>query len=86
MARYVRSRLRAGTESAGRRTRLVNDFLVVPVDGETAPFDDPADLEGMPVLFTRRDGTTFAFAREKLVYDAEAGPLFESFGRGATTK
>lgn len=87
IASYAKGRLRARAEStAGPGTRIVNDFLVVPADDETAPFDDPADLEGFTLLFKRTDDWTFSVSREPLVYDVETGPLFEAFGRGSPAK
>src|SRR5687768_4737505 len=85
LARFVEARPRTRALSA-RSTRVVNDFLVVPVDEVTAPFDDPADLQGMSFLFTRKSDTAFAVRHEGLVYDAEIGDLFVSFGRGDMTK
>jgi hypothetical protein len=85
LARFAEARPQTRALSV-RSTRVVNDFLVVPADDLTAPFDDPADLQGMSFLFTRKSDTAFAVRHEGLVYDAEIGPLFVSFGRGETTK
>lgn len=67
-------------------TRFLDDVLLVRADELTVPFDDPADLEGMSLFFRRVDAKTFAVRREPLAYDAEMGALFESFGRGTTSR
>lgn len=67
-------------------TRVVNDTIYVRADAETAPFDDPADLEGISLSFARRGPNTFALTREPLRYDDDIGPLFAGFGRGEFTK
>ena len=87
LARLVSARPRAMAAAAAtqRPVRIVNGFLVVPADDETAPFDDPADLEGMSFLFTPTVDATFEIRREPLAYDAEVGSLYLSFGRGDTT-
>ncbi|HET7705128.1 MAG TPA: hypothetical protein VFM36_03515 [Thermoanaerobaculia bacterium] len=85
LARFVEARPQIRALSS-HSTRVVNDFLVVPADGVTAPFDDPADLQGTSFLFTRKSDTAFAVRHEDLVYDAAVGSLFHSFGRGESTK
>ena len=67
-------------------SRAVNNFVVVRADETTAPFDDPADLEGVSILFRRKNPTKFAVSREPLTYDTAIGPLFEPFDRGETSK
>lgn len=67
-------------------TRFLDDVLLVRADELTVPFDDPADLQGLSLFFRRVDAKTFAVTREPLAYDAEVGPLFEAFGRGATAR
>ena len=85
LARLVSARPRLKAAAAAQQpVRIVNGFLVVPADDETAPFDDPADLEGMSFLFTPTEDSTFAIRREPLAYDVEVGSLFLSFGRGDT--
>lgn len=86
LARFVEARPRVRALGAPPSTRVVNDFVVVPADEITAPFDDPADLQGMSFLFTRKSDTAFAARHEDLVYDPAVGDLFESFGRGGSTK
>ena len=87
LARVVaaRPRVRALAAAEPTPTRMVNGFLVVPADEETAPFDDPADLEGMSFLFTPAEESKFEIRREALTYDGEVGSLFLSFGRADTT-
>lgn len=79
-ARGVTSLATAGT------TRVAGDTFFVRADDETAPFDDPADLEGFSLYFARRDADTFAVTREPLRYDEDAGPIFVSFDRTTFTK
>ncbi|HET7436100.1 MAG TPA: hypothetical protein VFN10_15425 [Thermoanaerobaculia bacterium] len=67
-------------------TRVVDDVIYVRADAETTPFDDPADLEGMSLRFTRKDAVTFTATREPLQYDEATGPLLGTFGRGEITK
>src|SRR5688572_13540733 len=54
-------------------TRTVNNFLVVSADQTTAPFDDPADLEGMSLHFKRKNPIRFVVSREPLAYDTAIG-------------
>jgi hypothetical protein len=74
------------TPNAPPTTRFANEFLYVRADDETAPFDDPADLEGMSLYFARRNDSTFAVTRNALQYDENIGPLFVDFDRGTTVK
>lgn len=80
----VRATPRAALQT--NTTRVVNDTIYVRADAETAPFDDPADLEGISLYFARRGTNTFAVSREPLRYDEEVGPLFAGFGRGEFTR
>lgn len=66
-------------------TRVIGEYFVVRADEETAPNDDPADLEGHSFYLQRRDAS-YVVTREPLQYDMEIGPLFVSFGRGEMTK
>ena len=67
-------------------TQVVNNFLVVRADETTAPFDDPADLEGMSLVFRRLSPMKFRVSREPLAYDTAIGPVFDPFQRGETSK
>ncbi|HEU4521825.1 MAG TPA: hypothetical protein VFT12_07475, partial [Thermoanaerobaculia bacterium] len=84
LARFVEARPAVRSLTA-QPVRSINDFLIVPVDAETAPFDDPADLQGMSFLFTPAVGG-FRVGRQPLSYDSDPGPLFVEFGRGESTK
>lgn len=84
IARAVSERARS-LARVEQPSRVVNDFLLVPSDDETAPFDDPADLEGISLRFTRtEDG--FAVQRGVLEYDTAIGERYESFPRGTATR
>lgn len=67
-------------------TRFANGMFFVRADETTTPFDDPADLEGISLHFTRKSATTFAITRGPLQSDENVGPLFVSFDRATTTK
>src|SRR5687768_16798327 len=89
LARFVSKRAAKNrlSTNAVRPSRVVNDFLIVGADEQIAPFDDPADLEGMSFLFVRKDANAYTVSRDAtFAYDEAVGPLFESFGRGASTK
>ena len=89
VSRWVEQRQAPGAVLQKRdviTTRAVNNFLVVSADETTAPFDDPADLEGMSIVFKRKSPARFVVSREPLVYDTAIGPLFSSFGRDVTSK
>jgi hypothetical protein len=77
---------RVAALTATNTTRVVGDTIYVRADAETAPFDDPADLEGISLYFARRGANAFALTREPLRYDEEVGTLFAGFGRGEWTK
>ncbi len=81
----VRARSRHSV-MATQSSRIENDFIVVPADETTAPFDDPADLEGISLFFKRRDASTFAVTREPLLYNDNVGDVLVSFGRESNTK
>jgi hypothetical protein len=66
-------------------TRVIGEYFAVRADEETAPNDDPADLEGHSLYLQRRDAN-YVVTRQPLQYDMEIGPLFVSFGRGETSK
>ena len=86
LARLVKSRDAGGAAATAQRTRVLEDFLLVPVDEQTAPFDDPADLHGVSLHFTRRGAHAYTVARIPLAYDDARGELWESFGRGVTSR
>lgn len=71
---------------AQKTTRVAGDTFFVRADAETAPFDDPADLEGSSLYFSRRGPNTFAVTREPLQYDDDAGPLYVEFDRTTSTR
>ena len=85
LATWARARADAGGGAAAT-TRVAEDFVLVRADGQTAPFDDPVDLEGITLHFTRHDAATYTLTKLPLAYDADTGPLFESFGRGVSTR
>lgn len=72
--------------AAAVATRIANDTFYVRADDETVPNDDPADLEGLSLYFTRRDANTFAVTREPLRYDENVGPQYVAFDRATATK
>jgi hypothetical protein len=83
------ARVRATTRLAAlaqKTTRVADHTLFVRADAETAPFDDPADLEGISLYFARRGPNTFAVSREALRYDDDTGPQFVAFDRATSAK
>jgi hypothetical protein len=83
------ARVRAAARSAAfaqKTTRIADDTFYVRADAETAPNDDPADLEGISIYVSRRGPNTFAATREPLRYDEDTGPLYVAFDRATSTK